>query len=310
VSALLIVLSLVSNVAFGPLLGQGFMQRVGAEEAIWPSAYDRTLAPERTRLLTRLPESGGVIAGFDLLSHLTGRGHVYSLHTLMMGHFTGSDRPWPVPDDAVALIADLSDPQNAAYVGPGTGARLRELAALNRLRPVEAVGDLVLFLRDARDTVTLVSAGAPSSVSASVVTFDGQLGYGGCDSPPIRIRAGGVIALGTRWKRVAPMDRLFMTQLGLFDGQGRLVAGRVRDLAYAFYPPNDWPQDSLMVETSRLVVPTGTAPGTYTLALRVLWRAGPRRGFAVADDADVRAHGGTLSLGTVDVVPGPRGARH
>ena len=96
--------------------------------------------------------------------------------------------------------------------------------------------------------------------------------------------AGGLLPLETYWRRVAPADRHFVMQLVLKDASGTAVFSLARHLGYLVYPVAEWPADTHVRETYRLVIPAHLRPGPYTLGLRVAWRRDARATLSTPDD--------------------------
>ena len=271
VTRVALLTSLVCNVLYGPLLAQGWIWTPGTPQRNWPSTHDRTRRPFRDRAVARIPHEGGVVAGFEFLARLASRRDVHSIHHIYTGYYTYSTRPYPVPTGIAALLADVSDP---AYVIPGTPLRMRDLVARNDLRPVDAAGDLLLFVRAATDTVELIRVGAPPPAKVRSVTYDQQLAFRGFSLPESSVAVTGLLPVETQWQRVAQVDRHFMTQLVLQDAGGSVVFSVLRQLGYLVYPVAEWPADAPVRETYRMVIPAGVRPGVYALGLRVAWWRG------------------------------------
>jgi uncharacterized membrane protein len=303
-----LVASLVCNLLYGPLLRQGWVPVPPLPQRNWPSAHDRMRRVVRDRMVVRAPREGGVVAGFEFLARLASRRNVHSLHHLYVGFYTFSTRSYPMPGGIGALIADFGDARLAPYAKPGTPGRLRELVATNDLHPVDAAGDMVLFLRARTDTVELFRAGIPESGIVSFprkVTWDRQLALAGFSLPESTVAAGSPLKVETFWRRVAPADRQFMIQFLLRDEEGRTVFSVVRHLGYLLYPIREWPADSAVRETYRLVIPPHLRPGAYTLGLRVAWwRNGPPA-LSQPDDPQLAGQNLALPLGRFTVLPSP-----
>jgi uncharacterized membrane protein len=301
--------SLVCNLLYGPLLRQGWIAVPGLPQRNWPSAHDRTRRAIRDRMVARAPREGGVVAGFEFLARLASRRNVHSLHHLYSGFYTFSTQPYPVPSGIATLLADVGDVRLAPYVKPGTPGRLRELVARNDLHPVDVAGDMVLFLRAATDTVELFRAGIPEGgLAPSVardVTWDRQLALTGFSLPESTVAPGGLLRLETFWRRVAVADRQFTIQLLLQDAGGQTVLFLNRHLGYLLYPVGEWPADSTVRETYRLVVPSHLRPGVYSLGLRVArWGKGPPA-LSEPDDPRLAEQNLVVTLGRFTLVRAP-----
>jgi uncharacterized membrane protein len=298
--------SLVCNLFYGPLLRQGWIHLPTTTEENWPSDFDRTERVYRDRMVSRIPADAGVVAAFEFLAHVASRRTVHSIHHVYTGHYTFSTMPYPVPTDIGAMIVNIGDPRLTVYVKPGTPLRLRDLVDRNRLRPVDAAGDLVLFLREPRDTVELLRVGAPPPPVARRVVYDGQLAFTGWAHPKSTVAVGGLLPIEIYWRRVAPADRHFLIQFVLKDASGTAVFSLARHLGYLLYPVAEWPADTTVRETYRLVIPTHVGPGAYTLGMRVAWRRDARPQLSTPDDPGLAARGLLVDLGGFRVVPSPR----
>lgn len=293
--------SCVCGLLYGPLVRVGGLDLPRRPEPIWPSTYDRARLRYRDRMVARVPREGGVVAAFQFLARLASRPVVHSMHHILTGFYTYSTRRYPVPEGIHAVLADIGDERLAHYINPGSPFRMRELMARNDLHPVDAAGDLVLYVRGAADTVELIRTAAPGPAIARAVTYDGQLTFAGCTLPESGVAPGGLLPIETCWRRVAPADRHFMIQLVVQDAAGEAVFSVIRHLGYLLYPVAVWPADTLVRETYRLVVPLTLGPGEYSLSLRVAWwRQGPMQ-FSQPDDSTLAARGLRVPLGNFTV---------
>lgn len=264
---LALLASIVCNVLFGPLFGMHLMQRVPRNEAIVAPEYDRSLRPYRERMLKRVPPTGGVVAGFEFLARLARRDHIESIHHVVTGRYTYSDRPYPQPRGVAAVIADMAGQiPNLRF---DSGQRLRAMLADNDLHPVDAAGSVLLFLRGARDTVPLLRFLPPRPDSDAAFTADGQLAFYDADPLPDSVARGGLLLIRTRWRRVGPATRAYLMQVRVYhEGDfTRAAYGRNRPIAYGLLPLGDWPADSVVEETYRLEMSTVLTPGVYRVAL-------------------------------------------
>ena len=295
--------ALASQALFGPFAAATPLRRLSPAEPFRPGPEARALRPWRDRLLAARPREGGVVASFELLSHLTGASEVHSLHSLLGGRYTFSNRPYVLPAGVGAMIADLSTPATGDAV-LASGARLREMCALNGLKPVRAAGDLVAFARGARDTVPLLEAGSLDRGATPPLVYDGVLALVDADSVSRDVRPGEALEFRVRWMRVAPADRLYMMRLVLRDRQGRVAYEHTRNLGYALYPAHEWPAYVPVAETVRLVAPAGLAPGRYELGFSMSWRTDEwALGDCVANDP---RRGAFVRVGSIGLIEAPR----
>jgi uncharacterized membrane protein len=299
--------SLACNLLYGPLLRQGWIETPTPTESSWPNDFERTRRGYRDRMVSRVPATGGVVAAFEFLARLASRPVLHSIHHIYTGYYTFSSQPYPTPTGVVAMLADVGDPRLATYVKPSTPLRLRELADRNRLRPLDAAGDLLLFVREPADTVELVHVGAAAAPVARRVVYDQQLEFTGFAMPESTVAAGALLPLVTFWRRVAAADRQFVMQLLVRDAGGKVVFGLSRHLGYLLYPAATWPPDTTVREAYRLVIPSAFRPGVYTLGLRVAWwREGSPPRPSAPDDPGLAASNLVVELGRFTVVRATR----
>ena len=308
--AMAVVVSLVSNVIFGPLFGLRLFQGWPADEAMWPTARDRVLAPYMTEMVNQMPREGTLACGLRFLARFTNRDDVHAFHHIAKGTYTVSSKRYPVPDDVVAVIVDTGRYSYHRHWRVDRGARIREFLARNRLRPVEAAEMTVLLMRVPGEHGELLEDGAVTPERFYRAGFRGLVEFVGWDRPPPKVNVGGKLPVRTVWKRLGPTDfppdLLYVTQFVLVDGRLREVHQATRYLGYGVYPVNDWPVGGTVRETFNLVIPLDVRPGTYRLYMRLLeeedGESGQRVGrVAQSTDPRLRRAGGVIELGTVEV---------
>jgi uncharacterized membrane protein len=288
--------ALASQALFGPFAPGGRWRRLTPAESLWPGPEARALKPHRDRLLAERPRAGGVLASFELLSHLTRAADVHSLHNLLSGRYTFSNLPYAPPTGVTSMVVDLSAPSTSDAV-LASGARLRETCRINGLKPVAAAGDLVAFAEAPRDTVALLGPGSLAGGAAPPIVYDRMLALVDVEPVDREARPGEILEFRARWMRVAPADRLFLMRLVLRDGRGQTAYEHARNLGYGLYPVHDWPAYAPMAETVRLLVPAGLAAGHYELGFTMGWRTDEWAvGDCVADDP---ARGAFVRVGTI-----------
>lgn len=296
VPALALLASLGSNLMFGPLLGRGRLQEFKPTERIWPGPEDRTFKPYRDRMVARVPREVGVVASFEYLPRFAARANVHSFHHLFYGHYTFSTKPFPVPAGIAAMLTALGN----QYL-PDAAVRERQLIGANHLEPVDAAGDLVLYLQSPGDTLDLLASGALTPSIEAHVVYDSLLRFMGCDVAEPRVRPGEVLTLRTYWSRVAPADKVYLTRLWLYDAQGRSVYYKTRYLGYGVFTADQWTTGRTVRETYRLVVPGELDPGTYRLVMQVVRRTASGAESAVPDDPRLAQLGNLILLSVVEV---------
>jgi uncharacterized membrane protein len=295
-ASLALVLSLVSNAIFGPVFGRRAFQVYAASEPLAADERGGTLEPARDRMVARVPPKEGVVASFEFLARLAARENLESFHHVYQGHYTLSPKPYPMPRDVRALLSAVGNQWDEGGAG-----RVRALIASNDLHPVDAAGDLVLFLRGARDTVPLLDPAPPAPGDSLRIVFDGQLAFVGAELPRPRVARGGSLEIRTDWRRVASGDRVFLTLWSLIDASGHVALYTTRYLGYGLATPDRWPEGRVMRDTYRLPIPARLVPGRYTLVMEIANRVGGGGGMARVGDPRLAAAGGMLQLGIVEV---------
>lgn len=293
--------SLVANWMFGPLTGHGHLQMVGAEEAIAPTGRDRAMTRQRDRMLRELGGRDSVVAGSEFLTRLATRRNVRPFHNTVGGFHTFSTKPYPLLTDVTALIADVGHSRLRPYADLGTSGRCRELLRRNRLGLVDAAGDLMLYLRDAPDSVDLWREGETPIARPYRVVFDRQLAYLGDEYLATTVAPGGLLPLRTFWRKVAPTDSLYVLQLTAYDAFDKPAFATMRYLGYMLHPAGDWPDTTMVRETYRMVIPDDAKPGTYMLGMRVGRRYELDQVLCEPDDPQVRAQNMVVELGRFTV---------
>ena len=257
----LVAVGVISQLLWGPLLEARPWQHATRNEPLLPDSFERTMRPYRDRMLARVPKSGAVVAGFEFLPALAMRDSVHSLHHVLSGHYTYSERPYPPPHGVRAILGDFSS--QIPNLDFGSGARLRAVAAERGLAAADAAGGTLLLLQGARDSLELWKVGAPWTRDSLELVADQQLELFGAERRDSIVPAGGVLAIASTWKRIAPANRRYLAQAWL-TRDGRIVFyGRARALGYGIFPPNDWPDGVPVRETYHLLIPDDLPPGTY-----------------------------------------------
>ena len=292
--------SVAANLVFGPVLGVWRERLMPNYEPVGPTASDVQLAPWRDALVRRAGHPTDVVAGFEFLERFLRSPRVHTLHHLVLGRYTYSERLYPVPDHITVLIAALDNPYLMNCVEPASGARMRDLIVRNRLVPVDAAGDNVLFLRGAADSIELIRHGARSPQVSRRVEWDHAFEYLGWD-PPAPVRAGSLLPIRTYWRRIGRADAVYSSEVLLSDARDSARVDRKRMIGYLYAPISDWPLRDRVRETYRLPIPPGLEPGRYVLGIRIERQVGESEAAARPDDPEVVDNDSTLVVGRIRV---------
>jgi uncharacterized membrane protein len=293
-----------TNWLFGPLTGHGRWQLVGAEEAIAPAGKDRALTRYRDPMVAALAGRDSIMAGFEFLGRFADRRNTRSLHNVVGGFHTFSTLPYPIPGDVSAVLADVSHSRLRPYGDRGTRARLVELMTRNRLALTAAAGDVLMFLRDAPDSLRVWEEGETAVPEPARVVFDRQLAFLGAGWTVRSVAPGGLLPIRTFWRRVAPTDSLYVLQLTAYDAMERAAFTHMRYLGYLLHPAGSWTDTTMVSESYRLVIPDDLRSGTYMLGMRVGRRDQLDQVLCDTDDAKIRAQNMVVELGRFTVVGG------
>ncbi len=297
--------AIVCNVWIGPLTGSGRVTDASPPQRIRPTAADRMWKPIRDRMIEALPRDGGLVAGFEFLSHVAGRQNLHSVHHVFQGTYTFSTRAYPIPDSISALLVDPVETRLRAYVEPRTGERLRELATRNRLTFAATAGDLMLLTHSGSDSLRPLRVGdAPPEQQTSVV-FDGAMQFLGADRVAARGAAGTRVPLRTAWRLVQESDRSYVVVFALIDAKGQAIHRHIRHLGYVLQGTETWTVGTPVTERYTMLMPSGVPPGSYALVMTVGWTRGTESGYAEPDVAKVREAGGFIGLGNLEVLTTP-----
>ena len=302
VVALAVIGALLCNARFGPLTGGRRVADASPPQRLRPDANDRMLKPLRDGMITALPREGGIVAGFEFLSHVASRPNLHSAHHVFQGTYTFSTRAYPMPDSISALLVDPAESRLRAYVEAATGDRLRELAVKNQLTFAATAGDLMLLTRSGTDSLRPLRIDDDPPELPATVTFDGALQFLGADSVAARGSAGDRVPLRTAWRRLRATDRAYVMVLALIDSKGQAVHRHIRNLGYVLHGTETWPEGVPVTERYAMLVPAAVPAGTYTLVMAVAWTRGSESGYAEPDVAEVREAGGFLRLGDLQVL--------
>lgn len=267
-AVVLVAVAATTQVLFGPVLGRNIWMKAVRNEAIAPDAFERTLKPHRDAMVAQVPKDGAVVAGFEFLSHFAMRREVHSIHHVLTGTYTYSARPYPLPTGVRAIVADLS--AQIPNLRFDSGRRIREIAAEHDLRPAAAVGGTVFLLAGARDSVELFRVGEDWTHQSLDMLVDEQLLFMNAVRLDSVVAPGGVARIACYWKRKAPPNRNYLSQMSLMKGDERVFYGRVRALGYGIFPAADWPADSSVMDIYHLLIPDDVPPGSYTPMFRLV----------------------------------------
>jgi len=188
----------------------------------------------------------------------------------------------------------------------GSGGRLRELVAANRLQLRDAGGNLQLWLAGppASEPVEAVAFGSFAVPNPRRLGFDPGLDFLGGEIPRPRVAPGGELEVRTFWARTARVDRVYLEVFELRDRGGRAALTAASFLGTLLDPVHLWPEGPRARATDRIVIPGNLAPGRYTLGLDVARWDGRAVSRAQPAGSLRPRNGPPVPLGEVEVVPG------
>jgi len=264
----LVAVAVTTQVLFGPVAGRRVWQARAIPEANSPDPFERTMKPYRDAMMARVPADGAVVAGFEFLARLATRRDIHSLHHVVRGTYTYSDRPYPVPANVRAILGDMSS--QIPHMNFDTGARLRGIIARGGLVPTDAAGGSVMLAAGAADSIELYRAGVEWNYERLDLVVDEQLLFVNAVRLDSVVARGGVARIVAYWKRLAPANRTYFSQTYLSKGREIALQGWSRALGYGILPSADFPTDTLVRETYHLLIPDEMPPGTYRPLFRLV----------------------------------------
>jgi len=297
--------TLSSGLLYGPVFGHGMLQLARSEQHTFPTGQDRAVAAQRDRLLAEIPRQGPVVAGSEFLGRLAMRAHAYAFLNTVSGVYTYSTKPYPMPPEVTALIADVAAEPLQRFVDAGTSRRVRALLSRHDLVVAGAAGDNLSFRTGVIDTIGLMRVGEAPPREPRRIDFDGTLRFLGDDLLAGSATPGGLLPLRTAWRRIAPTDSIYWMQLAAYDDQGHAVFALTRPIGYLLAPVHDWPDTVMVREVYRLIVPDDCPSGTYMLGMRVGRYSQAGAVLADTDDPATRQRNMVVELGRFTVRPRP-----
>ena len=270
-AGLALLLSLLAQAQFGALGAHGGEPGLGglAPQATWPDGRARALAPERARMLAALPTRGAIAGSFVFLAHLAARDSVYALHHVTTGTYTFSRKVYPMPHDLAALVCDYSWDDQLAFATSAQRARLAEALHVNDLHPVAAGGEMIAYVRGARDTVALLARVDAPAAGDPRTPIDAALSFAGGAPEALHAAAGRTLSVRLRWQRSAPSDTVYCAELALVGPTGEDALEWPHVIGYAGSPPSAWRTGGVYEERVNVVIPDDFSPRAYDLVLRV-----------------------------------------
>jgi hypothetical protein len=257
--------------SWGPFTSGPHVMPVPRPQRVVPDAANRAMRPWRESLVHRVGSVDGVVSGFETLHRFYTRAHVIAAHHVLGGVYTFSDVSYPTPQGIHAALLDTGQGTLMDWIDSDSPEHWQTLARANRLVPVEAHGDLVLWLAGAADTLTLVAPGTVPVPLPRPVSFEERLRLVGARLPPAPVEAGGELPIETSWQRHGDLDGIIELALALrpLDDPGVKRAVHSRFLGYGLWSVDDWPTDVVMSERYRWVLPDDLPPGAYEVVIAV-----------------------------------------
>jgi uncharacterized membrane protein len=258
---------------WGPFTAGPRVMPVARPQRVFADGTDRAMRPWREALVRRVGPGDGVVSGFETLHRFYTRSQVISAHHVLGGEYTFSDVPYPTPHDIHAALLDTGASLLMDDIDSDSPDRWQDLVRANGLVPVEAHGDLVLWLAGARDTLSLVAPGPVLAPLEHPISFEERLRLVGASLPVEPVAAGDELPMVTCWQRHGDLDGILELALALrpLDGAEPGIKRTVhsRFLGYGLWSVDDWASDVVMDERYRWVLPDDLAPGSYMVGIAV-----------------------------------------
>jgi hypothetical protein len=267
----ILVAAALAQWLWGPFTAPPRVMPVARPQRVFPNGFDRAMRPWRDALVRRIGTTDGVVSGFETLNRFYRRANVITAHHVLGGLYTYSEVPYPTPHGIRAALLDTGDGMLMDWIDADSPEHWRALAQTNGLVPVEAHGDLLLWLAGARDTVALVTPGVMARPLAPPISFEERLRLVGAALPDAPVPAGGELPIVTSWQRHGDLDGTIELALALrpLDDPSVKRAVHSRFLGYGLWSVDDWPADVVMSERYRWVLPDDLPAGTYDVEIAV-----------------------------------------
>jgi uncharacterized membrane protein len=265
----ILVAAALAQWLWGPFTAVPHAMPVARPQRVFPDGFDRAMRPWRESLVRRIGAVDGVVSGFETLQRFHARANVVTAHHVLGGLYTFSEVPYPTPRDVHAALLDTSDGMLMDWIDSDTPEHWRALVQTNGLVPVEAHGDLLLWLAGARDTLALLTPGAVMAPLEHPISFEERVRLLGAALPSGPVPAGGELPIVTSWQRHGDLDGILELALALRPVDDPTVKRAVhsRFLGYGLWSVDDWPTDVVMRERYRWVLPDDLPAGDYDVEI-------------------------------------------
>ena len=288
---LLIGLSAISAVAFGPLGSVGEL----LNETRW-----NVMDQKRRQLVQVISPNASVVATFEFLPHLAHRRYLYSLHHFFTGRHTLSEKPYVFPKQIDFLLIDFNDPLTLFFLDDTPDSDLRLAHFLKGWKVREVLGDLVLFEKG-EGAFFIKQVNDISSARNMYVRIDKTITLLGLNGLLEKGREGSAVPLTFSWECLRPPTKQYGLLFKFLDSRKRLIAQQYHSIGYRVLPTPRWKEGERFEEIYSLVLPR-PARGETSYELRI--SCVDERAAQLVPIASEGEMGNDMSFGMIEVAGG------
>ncbi|MDP2586267.1 MAG: DUF2079 domain-containing protein [Candidatus Komeilibacteria bacterium] len=277
VKLILIVSAVYGLLALGPL--PGFIGKLANP------TYDAQARQIRHELIETVADQEAVAATYELLTNLSGREKIYSLHYAFIGKTQLSHINYRLPQETEALAVDFSDlleyqiqfPNNkmwSKYYDQGDD-NLRNIIAERGFKAIKIIDTLALFKKEAGDGLELYQIDAPTTKITNrqnlklnqLLTFLGSTPLPKTEQTAENLR---IFPLALYFKADQKINKNYQFKLSLKNNQDQVVHQKLYPLAYGLYPTSEWQPGQVIKSNYWFLLPNKLSLGNYRAELQVL----------------------------------------
>ncbi len=254
-------------------------------------AYPPEVRQIKRELVESLDNRLPTAASYELLTNLSGRVKIYSLHYAFIGKAQLSELDYRLPEDVQALVIDFGDlleyqiqfPNNKLwkkYYWQGDD-NLRKIIAERGFTATRVIDSLVLFEKKSQPAFELYQI--LTRVNAITNRRDLKLGetitFLGWTPLPEQDLASqfdltgktpSIFPVALYFQAQQKIEKNYQFKVILKNNQGQIVHSKIYPLAYGLYPTSEWQAGQIMQSNYRFLLPAKLKPGEYQVDLQML----------------------------------------
>jgi uncharacterized membrane protein len=251
---ILAVITLYSMFTLGPLSGA---------IKLWQKNQTTQDATELKKSFIELvPSQASVVTTYDLLTTLSGRPAIYSLHYVFKGTKQYSSEPYILPDTVQYALIDFNDfltyhaqYSTSDFYASGDG-RVRNLLE-NNFGLVKITDTLSLWKKGAPSFQALFTINPQEPIENEQINkLSDQINFLGFSTP--RINSGQTIAtldISLYWQAAKQIEKDYQLEIELLGKDGESLHKQLYPLAYGLHQTNKWKTNEIVKTNQWLYVP-------------------------------------------------------